>query len=107
MTKLYVQEFTALTNTDEGDPALVTEPPLAAYVIDYSGGVAASPKFQPTTRFVEIVADSICSVKFGAFSTVVASIVDMRYAANERNLRGVAPPDFGSPGMGLSVITNT
>lgn len=107
MTKLYVQEFVALANTDEGDPALVLEPPLAAYVVDYTAGVTPGPKFNALTRFVEIVPDSICSIKFGTFGAVVAAVTDMRYAANERLLRGVSPPDFGATGMGLSAITNT
>lgn len=107
MTKAYVQEFGALTQTDDTDVAVVTVPALASYVVDYTAGATPSPKFQAGTRYVEIVVDSIASVKFGTFGTVVAAVTDNRMSANERILRGVSPPDFGTTGEGLSVITNT
>lgn len=107
MTKLYVQEFAGLANTDDTDIAAVAVPALANYVVDYTAGVTASPKFQTATKFVEIVTDAICSVKFGTFGTVVAAVTDNRLSAGERILRAVSPPDFGTTGMGLSAITNT
>jgi hypothetical protein len=107
MTKAYVQEFGALTQTDDTDIPLVTVPALANYVVDYTAAHAESPKFQAGTRYVEIVVDSIASVKFGAFGSTVAAVTDNRMSANERIVRGVSPPDFGSVGMGLSVVTNT
>lgn len=104
MTKAYVQEFGGFTQTDDTDVPLVTVPALANYVVDYTAGAAPSPKFQPGTTLVEIVVDSIASVKFGTFGTVVAATTDNRMSAGERVLRGVNP---ASGTTGLSVITNT
>ena len=101
MTKAYVQEFSGLAQTDDTDVPLVNVPPLASYVVDYTAAHAESPKFQAGTTYVEIVVDSIASVKFGVFGTVVAAVTDNRMAANERILRSVVGA------TGLSVVTNT
>jgi hypothetical protein len=100
MTKAYVQEFAGLAPTGFDPVSIVPSEPIAKYVVDYTAGVAASPAFQPATRFVKIAFDSIASASFGAVGTV-ATVSDPRYNANENVTLGV------SPGRIVSIITNT
>lgn len=102
MTKLYVAEYPGLaaTNTSDGVPILPM-PPTAEQVVDYTAGAAPSAVFADTTTFVELEADSICSISFG--TAPVATVANMRMAAGERRVVGVSR---GSK-LKVSAITNT
>lgn len=103
MTKLYVAEYPGLaaTNTSDGVPILPM-PPTAEQVVDYTAGAAPTVNpFADSTIFVELEADSICSIAFG--TAPVATVLNMRMAAGERRVVGVPR---GSK-LKVSAITNT
>lgn len=102
MTKLYVSEYAGLAAVDaDGLDKIMPQPPTASQVVDYTAGVAASSAFLPSTRFVEIHNDSICSILFG--TAPVATVNTMRLAANERVVVGVP----AGQAFKVSAITNT
>lgn len=101
MTKLYVSEYPGLAETDQSDSTLIVAmPPIAEQIVDYTAGVAtlANP-FSPFTKFIYVSTDAICSIAFGV--TPVATITNLRLAANERILTRVVA------GQKVSAITNT
>ena len=80
MTNLYVQEFAGLANSGEGGVAVVAQPPLASYVVANTVSPAtAGPAYQPGTKFVQVQADGVCSVRFDG---TAATVTDQRLAAN-------------------------
>lgn len=67
--------------------------------VDFSGGVASSAAFDAKTRFVRIICDAQCSVKFGA-SPQTATNANAPLAAMVPEYLGVVP------GQVVSVIAN-
>ena len=91
MSKLYITEYAELTmvGSPNGIPAQCPkEPPLAEQVVDFSGGVAQSAAFNGKTRFVRLVTDATCSVKFGDDPTATAD--SQRLAVDQETYRGLA-----------------
>lgn len=78
---------------------VAAEPSLQQTPVDFSGGVASSAAFNAKTRFVRIICDAQCSVKFGA-SPQTATNANTPLAA-------MAPEYFGVVGGQIvSVIAN-
>jgi len=100
MSILYIAEFPGLASTDQSDsvPA-VPVPPTAEQTVAIGSASVASAAFQPSTKWVELSTDVVCSVAFGADPT--AAVTNCRLAAGERVLRRV------TPGHRVSVIANT
>lgn len=118
MTKLYVQEYDGLGRTEQSDsvatPSIDTN--TVDQVVDFTVGAAASAPFAGTTKWVEVVADSTCSIKFSpAASPVAATVANYRLAAGVPKLVRVphtgAAPQLGQTPTTLSwqvsAITNT
>lgn len=115
MTKLYVQEYDGLGRTEQSDS--VATPSIDGntvdQVVDYTAGAASSQPFAPTTKWVEVVADSICSIKFSpSNAAVAATVLNYRLAAGVPKL--VRVPDAivakqlnQSITWQVSAITNT
>jgi hypothetical protein len=64
------------------------------------GGAVQSVAFLPTTRFVRLHTDAVCSVLFG--TNPVASTANARMAANQTEFFGVQP----GANLKVSVIAN-
>lgn len=111
MTKLYVAEFTGLAATAQSDsvPILTVPPTLEQAVAISTATSAGSNGFQPSTTFVEISSDVVCSIAFGTtLSTAIATVNNCRLNANERIIRRVAGPGFSNGAVSqVSVIGNT
>ena len=101
MASVYVQEFAGLAATPSGDAMLPVpaQPPLASYAVSNAVGPNQGPKYQPTTKWLLIESDAVCSVRVDGTN---ASATDMRIAAT-------LPPLLlqAVPGGNVSVITNT
>ena len=98
MAKLYIAEYgtiVGLPATANGQVPL--EPPVADYIVTIPG---TSPAFQPSTRFVRLNCDAVCSVLFGQAPS--ASTSNGRMAANQTEFRGV--PE--GQGFRVSVVAN-
>lgn len=90
MTKIYVAEFQGLAETGQSDSVpILTVPPSLEQTVAIGTQSAASLAFQSTTAFVEISADSICSIAFGPVASVAATANNCRLNANERIIRRV------------------
>jgi hypothetical protein len=101
MSTLYVAEYEMLLVDARGDVVLAPlDPPLAeqTVTIGVSSAVAANP-FTTRTRFIQISADTTCSVAFGKSPT--ATTGNQRLAANEKVFKGVNAGDL------VAVIENS
>lgn len=100
MAFIYVHEYARqpLDRAGQLVPA-GEEPALASYQVAIGVGSAQSAAFNAKTKFISVHADAICSVKFGANPTAVAT--EGRMAANETRYFGVQPGDK------IAVIQNT
>jgi hypothetical protein len=118
MTKLYVQEYDGLGRTEQSDSVAVPSIDAATVdqVVDYTAGAASSLPFAATTRWVYVVADSICSIKFSPSSApVLATVNNFRLAAGVPMLfrvpNVIPQPQLGqsptSQSWQVSAITNT
>lgn len=100
MATLYITEYaTSGWTTAMGLPC-GQEPGLDQAPLTI-GAVAPSQPFQPTTRFVRLHCDSVCSVKFGPAGVTTAAITNKRLNANQTEYFGVVG------GQVVSVIANT
>jgi hypothetical protein len=121
MSVLLVQEFPALGGGPslDGQVAILPVPPtLESQVTVSASGVIFGP-FQPSTQFVELCAQTTCSVFFGLFSALSTASVTTgngRLNANDRVIRRVpSSPQYGGastipqgqPQYGLVVIAAT
>jgi hypothetical protein len=102
MATLYITEFGTL-QADPFGPAMpaAVAPSLADQTVVITGASAQSAAFTPGTRLVRLMADSVCSVKFGA--NPAASVTTMRLASN-------VPEYFQVPAgqsFKVAVIANT
>ena len=109
MSVLLVSEFSGLGGgpSVDGQIAILPVPPtLETQVTVSASGVVFGP-FQPTTQFVELCAQTTCSVAFGLYSALTTATVTTgngRINANERVVRRV--PGFNQYG-GASTIPQT
>lgn len=104
MASVYVQEFAGLASTPSGDAMLPvpSQPPVASYAVSNALGPNNGPKYQPTTKWLLIETDGICSIRFDG---VNAAVTDMRLPAT-----ALAPLLIGVgavPAGNVSVIVNT
>lgn len=101
MTKLYISEFSGLGSTVDGVlPIFSASALVAEQVVDHTAAAAVSNPFNAATRWIEIEADSVCSISITSAGSD-ATEDNMRMAANERLARRV------NPGWSISAITNT
>jgi hypothetical protein len=116
MTKLYIYEFDGLGRTEQSDSVPVPSIDAATtdQVVDYTAGAAASVPFQPTTRWVLVASDAICSIKFSpSAAPVAATTANFRLPANNQPLLFRVPDSIKTVPQGqpatwqLSAITNT
>jgi hypothetical protein len=92
MSFLLVAEFPGLGNTYDGPvPILPVPPTLETQVTVSASGVIFGP-FQPSTTFVEMDAQTTCSVVFGLYSSLTTASVTTgngRININERIVRRI------------------
>lgn len=100
MAKLYISEYADLASGvgSGGTAQIVSEPPVATQVVNFSGGATSSAAFNARTRIILYHTDAICSVRFDGSA---ATTSNMRMAAGAERYCGV------TPGKTLSVISNT
>lgn len=101
MALVYVQEFAGLASTPSGDAMLPVpaQPPLASYTVSNAVGPNQGPKYQPTTKWLLLETDAICSIRVDG---VNAQATDMRLPATA--LAPLLVPAVA--GGNVSVITN-
>jgi hypothetical protein len=85
MSQIYVCEVQGLGQTDQADSVnILPAPSTVEYTVIVSAGSSGSAKpIQATTKFVEISADTTCSVVIGVTGTT-AALTNRRLNANER-----------------------
>lgn len=98
--RLFVTEYADLAETVRGAAAAPKDPFIAEYIVTIGGASAQSPAFQPTTRFILIATDTICSVVVGG-TNPSATTSNHRMPADQAEFRGVVAGDK------LAVIANT
>jgi hypothetical protein len=95
MSKIYVAEFPSLGTTDQSDSVNILPVPASVeYTVIVSAGVSgAAQPFLPTTKFIEVSADTTCSFAIGLFPGVIgtgtAALTNCRLQTNERIIRRV------------------
>jgi hypothetical protein len=101
MAFLYITEYETLTPTTEGGaaqaartPPVVDQPPVAIGAASLQSAI-----FGPTTKYVRLHTDAICSIAFGPNPT--ATMNNQRLAADQTEYFGV------TPGSTVAVIANT
>jgi hypothetical protein len=103
MSKIYVCEVPGLaaTQANEGAVAIVPTPSTIEYSVIVSAASSGPPQpFAPTTAFIEVSADTTCSIAVGLFPGVIgagsAALTNRRLNANERiTLRVPFSPQYG------------
>ena len=111
MSKIYVCEVPGLaaTQANEGAVAVMPVPSTTEYsVIVSAASSGAAQPFLPTTAFIEVSADTTCSIAIGLFPGVLgtgsAALTNRRLNANDRiTLRVPSSPQYG----GASTIPQT
>lgn len=121
MSFLLVSEFPGLAGTQANEgavPILPVPPTLETQVTVSASGVIFGP-FNPSTTFVEMCAQTTCSVFFGLYSALTTATVTTgngRINANERLTRRIpnSPQYAGAsqipqvqPAWGMVVIAAT
>ena len=100
MTTLYITEVTDLALDSYGRIVMAPlMPPPVEQTVAIGGSSTQSNAFGSSTLSVQIHADSICSIAFGANPTATTS--NQRLAANDTRFYGVVP------GQKVAVISNT
>ena len=103
MAVLYVSEFAQLVMTPNGLAPIAQQPSLRDQTVAIgSGSVTPMYPFLPATKFVRLNTDSICSIAFGPFSSVVASATTARMSAQQTEYFGIPQNSSWS----VAVITN-
>lgn len=104
-SKLYIAEYAQVgtavyaSGGSQGVLEIAQEPSLQQTPVDFSGGVASSVAFGANTKFVRIICDAQCSVKFGP---------SPQTATNANTPLGALIPEYFGvvPGQIISVISN-
>src|SRR5438067_670914 len=103
MATLYITEIHDLANANGGKdtqaPIVGSGTTVVEQKVTIGGASAQSAAFAPSTHFIMVHSDAICSLAFGTNPTALATA--HRMAANETRFYGVAKGDK------LAVITNT
>lgn len=99
--RFFIAEYADIVETIRGAAQAPKDPPVIEQpVITISGTSAQSLAFSPTTRFILITTDSICSIVVGG-TNPVATTANHRMTADQVYFRGVIAGDK------LAVIANT
>jgi hypothetical protein len=121
MSFLLVSEFPGLAGTqaNEGAVAVLPVPPTVETQVTVSASGVIFGPFQPSTQFIEMCAQSTCSVVFGLFASLTTASVTTgngRININERLMRRIpnSPQYAGAstipqaqPAWGMVVIAAT
>lgn len=99
MAVLYISEYADLPLFNGQIIPTGQEPSVAEQNVAIGVASAQSAAFDGNTKFVLVHTDAICSIKFGANPTAVAT--EARMAAGETRFYGVKPGDK------VAVIQNT
>lgn len=100
MATLYVTEYAIMGQTPNNAAQMPQEPPIASQTVAIGGTSTQSQPFNPSTRFVRLHSDAICSLALAVNPT--ATVTSARLAANQTEFRAV--PEGGS--FRVAVITN-
>lgn len=106
MAFLYIEEFQGFGQAQLGfdfvpaAAATTALPTTSQTPVANTGATTQSAAFARSTLIIRVHADSICSVKVGGVNPV-ATVNNMRFAANQTEYFAVAPGDK------LAVIVNT
>lgn len=73
MATLYISEYANGAASDGQLSNFLMEPAIAEQTVAIAAGSAQSAAFNPTTRFVRLRTDAICSVRFGTNPTATAA----------------------------------
>lgn len=88
---LYISEFAGGPNAGTPSQVFPGQPSLADQAITFGASVASNA-FGPRTRLVMLIADTACSILFGAQGvTPVATTVNLRLPANVPVIFAVFP----------------
>lgn len=98
--RLFIAEYADIAETVRGSAQAPKDPPVIEQVVTIGATQTQSSPFSPTTRFVLISTDTICSILVGG-KNPQATISSHRMAADQAQFRGVVAGDL------LSVIANT
>lgn len=100
MATLYITELSGLSFDPHGNDVMAPAmPPLVEQTLGISGSSQVSNPFSPSTRYVMLNCDSVCSLAWGTNPT--AAVTAQRMGANETRFYGVIP------GQQVAVIANT
>lgn len=97
---LYITEYVTAGITPRSTIAAGQEPANATQTVAIGAGSVQSATFQPTTTFVRVATDVICSILFGTNPTATAA--SPRMAANSAEYFAVEP----GRSMRVAAITN-
>jgi hypothetical protein len=98
MATLYITEYERIPVGAGGSIAMGAEPAQAYQTVAIGGATQPSAAFGPTTQYIRVHCDAICSVAFGTNPTATAVLT--RLAANQTEYFHV------QPGHKLAVISN-
>jgi len=103
-SKAFISEYAIIgqTNTFNQPAQIATEPTLVDQTpVDFSGGAASSAAFGTTTKYIRILCDTRCAVKFRPACAGAAATI------SSKPLPADAPEYFGvRPGDCVSVIAS-
>ena len=91
---LLIREFPQLAATPSGDGIVPVflEPPIMESIVNVTGTPSLFGPFQSTTQFVELCAQTTCSILFGltgSLTTAQMTTGDGRLNANDRVIRRI------------------
>lgn len=98
MATVYITEYERVPIAAGGSIAMGAEPAQASQTVAVGGASAQSSAFGPTTVYLRVHTDAICSLAFGANPTATATLA--RMAANQTEYFHV------QPGHKVAVISN-
>jgi hypothetical protein len=98
MGTLYITEYERIPVGAGGSIAMGAEPAQAYQTVAIGGATQPSAAFGPTTQYIRVHCDAICSLSFGTSPTATTAFT--RLAANQTEYFHV------QPGHKLAVISN-
>lgn len=116
MAFLYITEYTGLAPTVQGTDIIAAYfPPLAEQKIAIAAGNTVSAAFNKLTRWIEVTADAVCSIKVSRSNSAdpVATVANYRLAIGVPKFIRVdaasenAPNGEAGVGAKIANITNT
>lgn len=98
MATLYISEYQELARAEPGMGQIAQAPALVEQTVAIGGGSLQSAAFNPSTRFIRVSTDAICSISIDF--TPTATTGKGRLPADNVEYFGVRP------GMKIAVISN-